>query len=88
MAAHSFGGYISGHYTLKYKQHVKALLLISPLGIRVKPDGEDDWGRFKAKSQEFQKQGGNPPSFFAKIFLKSLWAKKTSPFSIGKVVGR
>lgn len=47
LAAHSFGGFISGHYTIKYPQNVIKLMLISPLGVRVKPEGENDWNRFK-----------------------------------------
>jgi pimeloyl-ACP methyl ester carboxylesterase len=34
LAGHSFGGYISGNYAAKYPQHVKKLLLISPIGVR------------------------------------------------------
>ena len=43
LAAHSFGGYVSGHYACKYPHRIHRLLLISPLGLRVKPPGEDDW---------------------------------------------
>lgn len=39
MIGHSFGGFTSSHYTCKYHQHVKKLLLCSPCGIRVpKPE--------------------------------------------------
>ena len=34
LAGHSFGGYISGFYTLRHTQYVKKLLLLSPVGIR------------------------------------------------------
>ena len=40
LAGHSYGGYIAGHYALKYHQHIKKLLMISPLGVRVPPAGE------------------------------------------------
>ncbi len=33
LCGHSFGGYISGHYTRKYPQHIKKLLLLSPFGV-------------------------------------------------------
>jgi cardiolipin-specific phospholipase len=33
LAGHSFGGYVSGLYALKYPHHVKKLLMLSPLGI-------------------------------------------------------
>jgi cardiolipin-specific phospholipase len=34
LAGHSFGGYVVGNYALKYHQHIKKLLLLSPIGIR------------------------------------------------------
>ena len=34
MAAHSFGGYISGNYMLKHHQHIKKLIFLSPIGIK------------------------------------------------------
>ena len=40
LAGHSFGGYLAGNYAVKFPQHVKKLLLISPIGIRVPPPGE------------------------------------------------
>eukprot|EP00352_Strombidinopsis_acuminata_P004258 CAMPEP_0176383714 /NCGR_PEP_ID=MMETSP0126-20121128/33732_1 /TAXON_ID=141414 ORGANISM="Strombidinopsis acuminatum, Strain SPMC142" /NCGR_SAMPLE_ID=MMETSP0126 /ASSEMBLY_ACC=CAM_ASM_000229 /LENGTH=71 /DNA_ID=CAMNT_0017748963 /DNA_START=331 /DNA_END=546 /DNA_ORIENTATION=- len=33
LAAHSYGGYLSSMYTLKYPQHIKKLFLISPVGF-------------------------------------------------------
>ena len=32
LAAHSFGGFICGHYALKYHSHIRKLLLLSPIG--------------------------------------------------------
>lgn len=40
LLGHSFSGYVCGHYTLKYPQHVKKLILISPIGIRPEPEEE------------------------------------------------
>lgn len=40
MVAHSLGGHIGGNYAFKYPQYVKKLFLLSPVGLRVKPDGE------------------------------------------------
>ena len=34
LTAHSYGGYICGHYAVKYHQHVKKLLLLSPIGTK------------------------------------------------------
>jgi len=87
LAGHSFGGYVSGNYTLKHPQRVQRLLLLSPLGIRVKPEGEDDWQRFQAKSDQVKKQGGSPPPAFLKLMIKSLWNVKVSPISFARVLG-
>ena len=35
LTAHSYGGYMSGHYAVKYHQHIKKLLLLSPIGTKV-----------------------------------------------------
>jgi len=40
LAGHSFGGHLAGHYAIKYHQHIKKLLLLSPVGIRPKPENE------------------------------------------------
>lgn len=37
LAGHSFGGYICGHYALKYHKHIKKLLMLSPAGVKAKP---------------------------------------------------
>ena len=34
LCGHSFGGYQVGNYVLKYPQHIKKLILLSPIGIR------------------------------------------------------
>jgi len=41
LAGHSFGGYISALYALKYKQNIKKLLMLSPVGVCVKPEDFD-----------------------------------------------
>ena len=38
LIGHSFGGYLVGKYCLKYGQHVKKILFISPIGIRPTPE--------------------------------------------------
>ena len=38
LAGHSFGGHQVGHYTLRYPQHVKKLLLLSAIGIKSYPE--------------------------------------------------
>lgn len=70
LAAHSFGGYLSGHYAFKYPTYVKKLLLISPIGIRVRDPNENDWLRFMQKSEQVKASGGNPPNFVTKLWVK------------------
>ena len=41
LLGHSFGGYIAGNYSVRYPQHVKKLLLMSPIGIRQEPENEN-----------------------------------------------
>ena len=63
LVAHSFGGYMSGNYTCKYPQHVKKLLLLSPVGIKVRAEGEpplDPMKRFEGKKTA-------PPRIFRHI---------------------
>jgi alpha-beta hydrolase superfamily lysophospholipase len=76
LAGHSFGGYISGNYAIKYPQHIKKLLMLSPAGICIKPENFniDNYGN----------------STFIKI-VKMAWKNKWSPFGIirkcGSVIG-
>jgi pimeloyl-ACP methyl ester carboxylesterase len=37
LAAHSFGGYLSALYTVRYPQHVRKLMLVSSIGLMEKP---------------------------------------------------
>ena len=37
LAGHSFGGYVSGCYAIRYSQHVTKLLLLSPAGVSERP---------------------------------------------------
>lgn len=41
LVGHSFGGYISGCYSLKYPQWVQYLLFLSPVGMSEQPPGFD-----------------------------------------------
>jgi pimeloyl-ACP methyl ester carboxylesterase len=48
IAGHSFGGFIVGNYALRYKQHIKRVLLISPIGIKEIPEYEHtDYEEYK-----------------------------------------
>lgn len=37
LAGHSFGGYVCGNYAAKYPQHIRKLLMLSPVGVPFKP---------------------------------------------------
>ena len=81
LAGHSFGGYIAGNYTVKYPQHVKKLLMLSPIGVRV-PSEKETWeGRFHERSQK------NGPPFWIGPTMGKIWEHKVSPFSFGRVIG-
>lgn len=88
MAAHSFGGYLSGHYSLKYPQYVKKLLLISPIGINLRDPNENDYERFVRKSHEVKAAGGSGPNFTAQLWVKAQWSNKSSPFTICRILGK
>lgn len=60
LAGHSFGGYICGHYACKYPQHLKKLLMLSPVGVPVKPSPE----AFQGPSA---KNGKKPPKMIRTI---------------------
>lgn len=47
LLGHSFGGYIAGNYSVKYPQHVRKLILMSPIGIRQQPEDENWEERLK-----------------------------------------
>jgi len=40
LSAHSFGGFVCGHYALKYHMHIKKLLMLSPIGVRYNEEFE------------------------------------------------
>jgi pimeloyl-ACP methyl ester carboxylesterase len=56
LAGHSFGGYICGTYASVYPQHIKKLLMLSPLGVVVKPSEN-------AFTTNRYRNGRKPPAF-------------------------
>lgn len=73
IAAHSYGGYLFGSYASLYPQHVRKLLLLSPLGVKQAPEN------FTLANMRFQR--GNGPPGWATAIAKTLWGR-VSPFSI------
>ena len=39
LVGHSYGGYLSGMYASWKPQHIKKLMLLSPVGVKQKPEG-------------------------------------------------
>lgn len=42
LVGHSLGGFLSACYALKYPERVEKLILVSPVGLPVKPDDFED----------------------------------------------
>ena len=38
LAAHSYGAYLMGSYASRYPQHIRKLMLLSPLGVKGAPE--------------------------------------------------
>ena len=77
LCGHSYGGYLSGTYASKFPQHIKKLLLLSPLGLKTRPDN------FQPKMMMYRQNRG-PPAFL-RVAAKSLWGK-VSPFSVMRIL--
>jgi len=82
LAGHSFGGYIAGLYTAKFPNRVQKLLLVSPIGIRVPPEGETWEQRFEKRAAD-----GNGPPGFVKPMMNFFWSHHFSPFGPGRFMG-
>lgn len=78
LAGHSYGGYLSGMYASWKPEHIKKLMLLSPLGVKQRPEN------FELKQLRFQ-AGRAPPRWFAPL-ANALWGKLT-PFSIARKLG-
>jgi pimeloyl-ACP methyl ester carboxylesterase len=72
-AAHSYGAYLMGTYAAQYPQHIKKLMLLSPLGVKVRPEG---WDLSKTRYRS-----GRAPPLWSRVARKSLWGRVT-PFQI------
>jgi len=70
LAGHSFGGYMSVHYSSKYHDRVQKLFLLSPVGV-TKHQEEVDIEEFKKKLPWLRRQ------IFG--FVQGMWQNKTTP---------
>ena len=84
LSGHSFGGYLCGLYALKYPQHVKKLLLCSPIGVNVRSDKQNKNVRERLRRRK-EESGLGPPDW-AVNFTKFLWSNKLTPFWFGRNV--
>ena len=71
LAGHSLGGYLTARYTIKYPHKVKALALISPVGLPTPPP---------ASSQEEKLP-------FSLAMIQFLWAANLTPQGIIRATG-
>ena len=80
LVGHSFGGFVSGHYAVKYPQHIKKLLMLSPFGVPKRTFNDEE---FDAYYDAIQLPNGKrkPPKFLFGL-VKKAWKKKWSPFGI------
>ena len=76
IAAHSYGAYLFGSYAAMNPQHVRKLILLSPLGVKDKPEN------FSLNKIRWRR--GRGPPYWAVAFGKLLWGK-VSPFAFFQV---
>ncbi|CAG9323336.1 unnamed protein product [Blepharisma stoltei] len=77
LVGHSFGGYISGCYALKYPEHVSKVLYLSPVGFGKKP-----------KEFDFLKElEGDWWIRFVNKFMVFFWLKNITPVSLIRKCG-
>ena len=76
VAAHSYGGYIMGSYASLHPQHVRKLLLLSPLGVKAAPE---NFSFSRMTSRRYQR-GRGPPAW-ARPIANYLWGR-VNPFSL------
>lgn len=88
LVGHSFGGYITSNYACRYPEHVRQLLLLSPIGIRVQPDGEDQWDRYEEVEEQLTKHKLRQPSMPMRFYMKTLWHTRISMFEFVRVLGK
>ena len=69
LAGHSYGGYLCGLYAAWKPEHIKKLMLLSPLGVKQRPPN------FKLNNVRFRH--GNPPPGFVLYLAKKFWGKVT-----------
>jgi len=77
LAGHSMGGYLSVHFALKHPEKISKLILISPVGFPIMPEG------FKEKKLGMQTGFKK----FKETAKASLWDKHWSPITVFRITG-
>jgi len=88
LSAHSFGGFVCGHYALKYHMHIKKLLMLSPIGVKYDLEFETMTEAEKKNAWTKRFEGRKGPPGWARMLASWGWGKKISPFSFARFVGR
>ena len=88
LVGHSFGGYISGNFALRNQEHIRKLILLSPLGLRVAPEGENEHKRITEVCTAVSKLGINPPSLSMRLYMKLAWKHRVSMFDMVRTLGK
>ena len=73
LCAHSYGAYLMGTYATQYPQHIRKLVLLSPLGVKKSPDN------FNLSKIRFMR--GSGPPWWAQTLANNLWGK-VNPFTL------
>ena len=84
---HSFGGFLASHYAHAYPQHVKHLLLMSPIGIsgyESVPTGVD---ASTAAHTEKENPCTNDFPLTIRWGLNLVWKQRISPYDVARVCG-
>jgi len=76
LVGHSLGGYLSGHYALRYPDRVAKLILLSPAGIPALPEESEE------AAPEFVKRNRLTVGF-----VSAMWKLNVTPQSVVRVLG-
>ena len=85
LAGHSFGGYLMGNYAIEYHRHIKKLILLSPIGIKVRAPDFDVW---KEYNETMPSKGGRTAPLWATSAFSWAWKSKISVFGVARKAGR